>query len=163
MATSEKILLGTGVFSIGGTPVALTRGGGVWEVQREFRNIEADGDRGSVEGRVEIDTEKPFLTVRKLDPITPEGMLKYYPGLSNTTGTVTGTLVIAAGDYVDITWVGKTKDGKAVTINVTNALNKNSINWNLEDKSEVVEELNFEGHYAEATRSTPPWSIVFAA
>ena len=80
----------------------------------------------SCEKEDEIDTEKPFLTVRKLDPITPEGLLKYYPGLSNTTGTVTGTLVIAAGDYVDITWVGKTKDGKAVTINVNQALNKNN-------------------------------------
>ena len=163
MATSDKILLGTGVFSVGGTPVALTRGGGVFEIQREFRPIEADGDRGSVEGRVEIDTEKPFLTIRKLDPITPDGLLKFYPGLANATGTVTGTLVIAAGDYVDLSWVGKTKDGKAVTINITNALKKKNLNWNLEDKNEVVEELNFEGHYAEASRTTPPWSIVFAA
>lgn len=163
MPQADKILLGSGVFSIGGVPIGLTRGGGLFEIQRDYRDVEADGDFGSVEGRVMIDKERPFLTVNKLDPITPTDMLKYYPALANATGTISSTLAIAAGDYVDVSWVGKTKDGKAVTINVTNALNKSNLSWNLEDKNEVIEELVFEGHYAEASRTTPPWSVVFAA
>ena len=159
---ADKILLGTGIFSIGGVPIGLTRGGGLFEVQREWRDIEADGDRGSVEGRQVIDKERPFLSVNKLSNMAPAELLKFYPGLKNTTGTVTGTLIVLPGDYVDVSWVGKTKDGKGVTINVTKALNKNNLSWNLEDKNEVVDELNYEGHYVDTARETPPWSVVFA-
>ena len=158
-----KILLGTGVFSVGGVAVGLTRGGGKFMVEREFRNIEADGDRGPVEGRQEIDKEVPKLTINGLAIFTAADLLKYYPALSNTTGTITGTLTIAAGDYVDVQWVGKTKDGKGVTIKVDNALNLANLEWGLEDKSEVVATLEYTGHYAEASRTTPPWSVVFAA
>ena len=41
---AQKIILGKGVFSIGDTPIALTRGGGQFTVEREVRQIEADGD-----------------------------------------------------------------------------------------------------------------------
>ena len=163
MATADKILLGTGVFSVGGVPIALTRGGGSFNLERDFRDIEADGDFGPVKGRVVIDRAVPKLTVNGLDLFTPADLLKYYPGLANATGTITGTLVISATDYVDVQWVGKTKDGKAVTIKVNNALNRETLEWNLEDKNEVVPSLVFTGHYAEASRTTPPWSVVFAA
>jgi hypothetical protein len=163
MATADKILLGTGVFSVGGVPVALTRGGGQFVVERTFRQIEADGDFGPVEGRQVIDGSVARLTVNGLDVFVPADLLKFYPGLANATGTITETLTIASGDYVDVQWVGKTKDGKAVTIKVDNALNLANIEWNLEDKNEVVPSLEFTGHYAEASRTTPPWSVVFAA
>ena len=163
MAAADKILLGTGVFSIGGTPVALTRGGGSFNVERTYREIEADGDFGPVEGRQVIDREVARLTINGLDIFNPTDLLKQYPGLANATGTVTSSLVIATGDYVDVQWVGKTKDGKGVTIKVDNALNLSNIEWNLEDKNEVVPSLEFTGHYSEASRTTPPWSVVFAA
>ena len=163
MATADKILLGTGVFSVGGTAIGLTRGGGTFSLEREFRHIDADGDRGLVEGRQLIEREVPKLVVNGLDLFTAADLLKYYPALSNTAGTVTGTLAIAAGDYVDVTWVGKTKDGKACTITVQNALNLANLEWGLEDKSETVATLEYTGHYTEAARTTPPWSVVFAA
>lgn len=163
MAQADKILLGTGVFSVGGTAIGLTRGGGSFSLEREIRHIDADGDRGFVEGRQMIEREVPKLVVNGLDLFTAADLLKYYPALSNTIGTVTGTLSIAAGDYVDVTWVGKTKDGKGVTITVQNALNLANLEWGLEDKSEAVATLEYTGHYAEATRTTPPWSVVFAA
>lgn len=163
MAQSDKILLGTGIFSIGGTAVALTRGGGSFIIEREYREIGADGDFGPVEGRQVVDREVAKLTVNGLDIFVAADLLKQYPGLSNTTGTVTGTLVIASGDYVDVSWAGKTKDGKAVTITILNALNMANLEWNLEDKNEVVPTLEYTAHYAEASRTTPPWSIVFAS
>lgn len=166
MATADKILLGNGVFSVGGTAVALTRGGGSFSVEREFRDIVADGDYGSVEGRVVVDREVPKLTINALDMFTAADMEKFYAGTDavTTTGTTwKGTLAIAAGDYVDVTWVGKTKDGKAVTITVENCLNRDNLEWGFEDKSEVVPSITFTGHYAEASRTTPPWSVLFAA
>jgi hypothetical protein len=163
MATAEKILLGYGVVSVGATPIGLTRGGSSFVVERELREIPADGDRGPVKGRIVIDTERAKLTVNALELFTATDMKKYYPGMSVTTGTLTSTMVIAAGDYNDVTWTGKTKDGKAVTIKVENAINMDNLEWTLEDKSEVVPALGFTATYDEAARDTAPWNVVFAA
>ena len=61
-----EIILGTGRFYIGATKedakkVALTRGGGSFIVEREYRDIAADEDPGSVEGRILKDTGRPKL------------------------------------------------------------------------------------------------------
>jgi hypothetical protein len=167
---TQKILLGTGVFTVGGTAIALTRGGGSFVVEREYRHIDADGDFGFVEGRQEIDRENAKLTVNGLDMFTVANMPKFYPATTVTAGagetptidTMTSSLTIAAGDYVDVTWVGKTRDGKAVTITIENGLNLTPLEWNLEDKSEVVPVMEFTAHYAAAARTTPPWKVVFA-
>lgn len=161
MATAEKILLGYGVVSVGATPIGLTRGGSAFIVEREIREIPADGDRGPVQGRIVIDTERAKLTVNALELFTAADMTKYYPGMSVTTGTLTSTMVIAAGDYNDVTWTGKTKDGKSVTIKVENAINMDNLEWTLEDKSEVVPALGFTATYDEAARDTAPWDVLF--
>lgn len=64
------IVLGAGVVSIGGTDVALTRGGSQFTVEREFRNINADGDRGTVKDRVVIDASEATLTLNALTFLT---------------------------------------------------------------------------------------------
>lgn len=77
------ILLGAGVVSIGGTPVALTRGGSQFVVEREFREINADGDRGVVKDRVVMDASKATLTLNALTFLTH--MADSYPAISVTT------------------------------------------------------------------------------
>lgn len=64
------ILLGAGVVSVGGVDVALTRGGSQFTVEREFRNINADGDRGTVKDRVVIDGSEATLTLNALTFLT---------------------------------------------------------------------------------------------
>jgi hypothetical protein len=162
MATADKILLGMGVVTIGTTPIGLTRGGSAFVIEREYRNIEADGDRGVVKGRTVIDSENAKLTVNGLELFTAADMTKYYPGMSVVTNKMTSTLTIVEGDYNDVTWVGKTKDGKAVTIKVENALNLSNLEWTLEDKSEVVPSLEFTATYDEAARNVAPWNVEFA-
>lgn len=80
---ADEILLGAGVFSIGGTDVALTRGGGSFSVEREFRQINADGDRGPVKDRVVIDAATAKLTLNALTFLT--SMDKLYAGIAVTT------------------------------------------------------------------------------
>lgn len=170
MATADKILLGMGVVTVGTKPIGLTRGGSAFVIEREYRNIEADGDRGVVKGRTVIDTENAKLTVNALELFTAADMSKYYPGMSvtpdsqttPTKNTLTSTLSIVEGDYNDVKWVGKTKDGKAITINILNALNMSNLEWKLEDKSEVVPSLEFSATYDEDARDTPPWNVEFA-
>jgi hypothetical protein len=54
-------------------------------VEREFRPINADGDRGTVEGRGVEETAKPKLTMNALTFLTRVADL--YPGITTTTMT----------------------------------------------------------------------------
>lgn len=67
---ASEILLGAGVFYIGVTAVALTRGGGSFNVEREYREINADGDRGAVKGRVVMESSRAKLTMNVLTMLT---------------------------------------------------------------------------------------------
>lgn len=80
----NEILLGVGRFHIGKTsadakPVALTRGGGSFIVEREYRDIAADGDPGSVEDRIAQDTGRPKLKLTALQWLSR--VTDIYPGI----------------------------------------------------------------------------------
>ena len=87
VAGAAEILLGLGVFAIDGTDIALVRGGGSFKVEREFRDIPADGDKGSVKDRIALDAERPKLSMNVLTMIT--SLKALYPALKETTGTTT--------------------------------------------------------------------------
>ena len=163
--SQDNIMLGDGVFSVGGVDVGLTRGGGQWILEREFRSIEADGDRGDVKGRIRILKEKAKLVMNILE-LLPGNITKFYPALSrNTTDpnkdVVTGTLEIVAGDYNTVTWTGRTLNGKPIVITLENAINLENIDWSLVDKDENVPKATYTSTYDPATRSTPPWNVQF--
>lgn len=65
-AGASEIILGAGVFYVGSTAIALTRGGGSFNVEREYREINADGDRGAVKGRVVMEGSRAKLTMNTL-------------------------------------------------------------------------------------------------
>ena len=77
---ADTIILGSGMFSIDSTDVALTRGGGQFTVEREFRQINADGDRGPVKDRVVIDASTCTLTLNALTFLT--SMSSLYAGIA---------------------------------------------------------------------------------
>lgn len=86
-AGNDEILLGAGAFYVGaatpGTLVGLTRGGGSFSVEREYREINADGDPGKVEGRVTQTSGRPKLKLKALQWVTK--MADLYSGLSEAT------------------------------------------------------------------------------
>jgi len=82
-AGAKEILLGLGVFAIDDVDVALCRGGGQFTVEREFRDIAADGDKGSVKDRVVIDTERAKLTMNVLTMLA--SIETMYPALKEVT------------------------------------------------------------------------------
>lgn len=63
---ASEIVLGAGKFYIGQNLVALTRGGGSFTVEREPREINADGDRGMVKGRVVYESSRAKLSMNIL-------------------------------------------------------------------------------------------------
>ena len=79
-AGASEIILGAGIFYVGGTQVALTRGGGSCTVEREFREINADGDRGAVKGRVVIESSRAKLTLNVLTMLTK--LTDLYPAIA---------------------------------------------------------------------------------
>lgn len=83
-AGNGEILLGAGLFYVGTTAenaekVGLTRGGGSFVVEREYREINADGDPGAVEGRISQDSGRPKLKMNALQWLTKLSTL--YAGL----------------------------------------------------------------------------------
>lgn len=69
-AGAAEILLGSGLFYIGNVAVALTRGGGSFNVARTFREINADDDMGAVKDRVVITESRASITINMLTMLT---------------------------------------------------------------------------------------------
>ena len=82
-AGADEILLGLGVFAIDGEDVALCRGGGKLTIERVWRDINADGDKGTVKGRTLIDEERAKLNMNVLTMLTK--MKALYPAIKETT------------------------------------------------------------------------------
>ena len=164
--SADNIILGEGVFAIDGTDIALTRGGGSFTVEREYRVIEADGDLGPVQGRIRKIRSVAKLTLNALE-ILPANIPKFYPALNEDTTTTPGTSIITATDDIQsadyqptVTWTGKTKAGKAVTITLNNAINLENIQWDLIDKEEIVPEITYTATYTEGS-TAEPWKIEY--
>jgi len=162
---ADNIILGDGVFSIGATPIALTRGGGNLTIEREYREIDADGDYGPVKGRIRKIRSVARLTLSALE-LLPANMTKFYPAMTLTDETVkdvlTGKLDIESGDYnATVSWTGTTKAGKEVYIELQNAINLEEINWETVDKEEIVPEITYTATYLENARTTEPWKVEF--
>lgn len=83
-----EILLGVGRLEIGTSAddissIGLTRGGGSFTVEREYRNINADNDPGPVEGRIHLEGGVPKLKLTALQWLTKVSTL--YPAVVETT------------------------------------------------------------------------------
>ena len=156
--TPDNIILGDGVFYLDEDPIALTRGGGQFVIEREYRPIEADGDYGPVKGRIRKIKSTAKLTLNALE-LVPAQVVKLYPALQISTdvdgSTITGKHKIESADYQpEVIWVGETLDGKAVRITLQNAICLENLDWSLVDKEEVVPQVVYTATYLESARTT---------
>lgn len=85
-SASKGIMTGVGIFYIDDTAIALSRGGGKFTVEREFREINADGDRGPVEDRIIMEGSRATLTMNTLQILTR--LADLYPGLETVAAEV---------------------------------------------------------------------------
>ena len=169
VAPSQEIILGLGKFAIDDIEVLLTRGGGSFTVEREYREIEADGMKAAGKDMITIDREQPKLLMNMLSILTKADLTKLYPALKSTQVstpaegikiTSNDDLVIQEADYHKVTWVGVTNKGTGVKIEIENAINLENINWELVDKSEVIQALTYTG-VAEMDAKRCSWSITW--
>ena len=79
------------------------------------------------------------------------------------TTTITGSGVVSASDYKYVKWVGKTKNGEAVQIELPRAFCRSNPDWKFEEKNEAVAEIEFEGVYRDEDLAndvrTEPWTL----
>lgn len=174
MSVPDNIILGDGAFAMGATStsvttIALTRGGGSFMLEREYRKIEADGDYGAVKDRVRLIKEEAKLNMKNLE-IVPADMETYFPGCtaSATSGSTTSTFTsrsfttnISTDDYQFCQWTGYNKAGRQILIALENAINLENLNWALVDKEEIINELTYTATYLETARNTAPWKVYF--
>lgn len=160
----KDIILGNGTFYIGTTAVGITRGGGQFTVERTYRDITADGDRGSIKDRIAIDESRAKLKMNLLE-IVQDNLPKMYPGTVVENGVFTAKKDIETVDYNTVKWAGKTKGGKEVLIELKNAINKENIDWTLADKDEIIASLTYEACYddEEESEEVEPWKVTFVA
>lgn len=82
-----------------------------------------------------------------------------------TTLKYAGAGVIQSTDYKYVKWVGKTKAGVPVTIEMPNAICLSNPDWTFAEKDDVVPEIEFSGVYTDTALDTgdrtEPWSITF--
>lgn len=167
MANNPKnIALGKGIFKIDTTVIGLTRDGGNFTVEYEYRKIEADGDRGYVQGRISKDTAVPKLEINHLEVLT--SIADKHPGVTEDTSTNSGYTTlrgnggISDADYHDVTFVGETKDGREIEIKVERAINLENIAWDLKDKDEIIDKVTFTGTYEEnRTDDDEGWEVKY--
>lgn len=165
----NDILLGEGTFIRNGVPIAVTRGGSKFSIERVYKKIVADGDYGGVKGRIRKDMSIAKLVLNTLEML-PTNFTGMYPATKVTT-TVDGLQTtevweakaeIEDADYQDnVVWAGRTMTGKAVTIDIQNGLNLDNIEWSFIDKDEVVPTCTYEGMYDNATRTKEPWNVTW--
>ena len=150
----KNIALGKGVFKVDGTPIGLTRDGGSFIVEREYRLQHADGDRGAVKGRIRIEKSIAKLTINHLEVLTE--FFKLHPGLNEDKESVTGSTVvtgtgrISLTDYHLVEWDGETNDGRELKIELEDAINLENINWDLKDKDDIIDKVTYEATYDDA-------------
>jgi len=157
----ENITLGEGVFSIGTKDIGLTRGGGQFVVEREYRQVNADVDRGPVKGRIRVTGSVARLTLNALEIIVAD-LAKLFPATKVTGGKFTGKQDIEDADYNDtVTWTGRTMDGKACVITLENAINLGNLDWTMADKDEIVQQVVLTAAYEEQNRQgeEEPWDV----
>ena len=79
------------------------------------------------------------------------------------TTTITGSGAVSAADYKYVKWVGKTKGGDAVQIELPRAICRSNPDWKFEEKNEAVAEIEFEGVYTDDALAnddrTEPWKL----
>jgi len=146
--------------------LGVTRGGGSFTVTRETRTPEVDGMRYPFKGADFVDSVDAYLSGTLLE-VNAENFKRLLGtgdvASSGKKTTVTMHTAIADSDYISkLCWVGDIADGRAVLIELDNAINTSDFNLTFTDKGEGT--MTFEFHARQANVSdydNAPFRVVF--
>ena len=163
--SKQEVILGLLKVTVDGTNLGYSRGANRFTVNRVFHAINANGDMGDTVNSEILDEERATLSINQLT-MKPEEFILLFPASANASGTLTPTGTVSHADYHTVVALAKTKEGKTVTITLNNAFCKSNIDWQFNERDEVVTNITFEACYAvqaDLWAYTAPYSIVFAS
>lgn len=145
--------------------LGVTRGGGNFNVGREFRDPQIDGLRYRFKKGQFVDSADPYLSTNLVET-TPENFAMALGTTAVKSGKKTTVKMhTALGDdsYLDnLCWCGELNDGRLVLIVLYNAINTADFSFTFQDKNEGVLAVEFHGcqddvlEYDEA-----PFEVIF--
>ena len=153
---NQEIILGLGKFSIYDgeqkVPIAYTRGGGKFTVERTYRPISFDGLKAyASQDMIVIDEEHVNMEINMLSIFTDADLTFLYPAMKHSSDaqgieiTSNDDLAIKTEDYRKVEWEGITNTGKPVVITIENAVNVSNIDWSMQDRDEVLQTISYKG------------------
>ena len=143
-----------------------TDGGNTFTIDTEYKDMTADGARGSVVGSRRI-TNVTVTLVANMKEIDNTKVIGYGLTGSDTTDsgdyyTTTRSLEISTGDHLtDIALVGEVSGSEATpaVFICKNPISTGGFEISMTDKEESVIPITFTGHFAVAAMDTEPWEI----
>lgn len=179
-STAENLILDAGAFFMNydmdfDTPdtareklLGATRGGGQFIAKPTIRLLEIDGVKGAAKGLEVLESWDVSIEANMLELAVDTLKLALVSGDIDTTSNPNYDIVTARNDieltdYIDnITWIGtQSGSNKPVVIQIFNALSKEGLTLQTQNKDEAVVKLIFAGHYEGEDLQTPPFKIYY--
>lgn len=159
-AIAAAITAGTNILGV-------TRGGGVFTVQREIRQADVDGVRYDFVGQDIVDKVIAFLTgtLLEVNPTNFKRLLATGDVVTSGKKTVVTmhTAVDPETDYIDhLCWVGDIADGGLVMIELDNAFNTSDFSLTFADKNEGTMPFEFHARQGDVSDyDDAPFRVIF--
>lgn len=164
---SDDITLGEGTVyksygEVGEAVFTHTAGGIEYIEECVYIDPIVDGVYGSQRGLKRTNTRIPRFMINA-GKLTYDNLFTAIPSTQTDMGTYYSTrldLSIVAADLLDnLTFVGKTHDGKTVSIKIENVLNDGNIEMEFKEKAEVICKMQYTGFATAAAPTTIPSTI----
>lgn len=165
---SDDITLGEGIVyihydEVGETEFTHTAGGIEYVEDVTYIDPVVDGVYGSTRGHKRTERRVPRFNINA-GKLTYDNLFTGIPHTQTDAGAYYSTrldLGYSASDVVDnLAFVGKTHDGKTVSIKIENIINDGNIEMEFKEKSEVVCKMQYTGFAEAATPTTIPSTLV---
>jgi hypothetical protein len=152
-----------------GVLLGATRGGSVFAVETELREMPVDGAKGPVKGdkriiKVTATLECNFVesTTEIFKRILCGSAVADY-GSPVTHDDITRSLQLAASDYLtNVVIIGEVAgSAEPVILFIENALSDGKLSMSLADNDETVNKIKFTGHFDPDDLDAEPWKIRF--
>lgn len=168
-ATEKRIVLDAGAFyrdwsETSEELVGATRGGAVFTVEREDRDVEVDGAKGPIKGlkRTIMHTARLELTLVEVSQQTLIDLTRGSEVSDGKHRTVAPSNDIASGDfYTNMALVAEMMNtDDPIVLKLLNALPAQEWSVTTEDQDEGEIDVTVEAHYDPTTLNTPPYTIL---
>ena len=153
-----------------GTLLGATRGGSVFAVETELREMPVDGAKGPVKGdkriiKVTASMECNFIesTTEIFQRILCGSSKADYPNNSPTHDEISRSLQLDASDYLtNVVLIGQVSGSEEpVILILNNALSDGKLSMTMADNDETVNKVKFIGHFDPDSLDDEPWRIKF--